>query len=97
MKTSKAKLSQKTIDLLAEAAESAFDADSPKTLPPNPPITPPEPLSDQITKVEDGIVCPHDTNGEANGGNGETNGETNDEPEGQADEEMPPLVDETEV
>ena len=28
MKTPKAKLSQKTIDLLAEAAESAFDADS---------------------------------------------------------------------
>ena len=29
--------------------------------------------------------------------NGETNGDTNDEPEGQADEEMSPLVDETEV
>ena len=86
MKTSRAKLSQKTIDLLAEAAESAFDADSPKTLPSDPPINPPEPLSDQITKVNDGVVCPHDTNGEAN-----------DEPEGQADGEMPPLVDETEV
>ena len=90
VKTSKAKLSQKTIDLLAEAAESAFDADSPKTLPPNPPINPPEPHSDQITKFKDGDVCPHDTNGE-------TKGEANDEPEGQADEEMPPLVDETEV
>ena len=94
MKTPKAKLSQKTIDLLAEAAESAFDADSTKTLPPNPPINPPEPLSDQITKVKDGIVCPHDTNGEPIG---EANGETNDELDGQADEEMPPLVDETEV
>ena len=86
VKTSQAKLSQKTIDLLADAAESAFDADSPKTLPPNPPINPPDPLCDQITKVEDGIVCPHDTNGKPNG---EANGETNDEPEGQADEEMP--------
>ena len=94
MKTPKAKLSQKTINLLAEAAESAFDADSIKTLPPNPPINPPEPLSDQIVEVTDGIVFPHDTNGEANG---EANGEPNDEPEGQADEEMPPLVDETEV
>ena len=90
MRTPKAKLSQKTIDLLAEAAESSFDADSTKTLPPNPPNDPPESLSDQIVKVKDGIVCPHDTNGEANG-------EKNDEPEGQADEEMPPLVDETEV
>ena len=98
MKTPRAKLSQKTIDLLAEAAESAFDADSPKTLPPDPPINPPEPLSDQITKVKDGVGCPHDTNGEPNGeANGETNGEANDESEGQADEEMPPLVDETEV
>ena len=94
LKTPRAKLSQKTIDLLAEAAESAFDADSPKTLPPSPPINPPEPLFDQITKVKDGVGCPHDTNGKANG---ETNGEANDEPEGQADEEMPPLVDETEV
>ena len=94
VKTPKAKLSQKTIDLLAEVAESAFDADSIKTLPPEPPINPPEPLSDQIVKVKDCIVCPHDTNGETNGeANGETNGETNDGPEGQADEEMPPLVD----
>ena len=75
-----------------------FDADSIKTLPPDPPINPPEPLSDQIVKVKDGIVCPHDTNREANGeANGETNGKTNDEPRGQAEEEMPPLVDETEV
>ena len=92
--TPKAKLSQKTIDLLAETAESAFDANSIKTLPPEHPINSPEPLSDQIVKVKDGIVCPHDTNGETNG---ETNGDTNDEPKGQADEEMPPLVDETEV
>ena len=93
-KKPEARLSQKTIDLLAEAAESAFDADSIKTLPPNnPPINPPEPSSDQIN-TNDGFVVTHETNGEANG---ETNGETNDEPEGQADEEMPPLVDETEV
>ena len=98
MNTPKAKLSQKTIDLLADAADSAFDADSIKTLPPDPPINPPEPLSDQIVKVNDGIVCPHDTNGETNGeANGETNGDTNDKPEDQADAEMPPLVDETEV
>ena len=97
-KTPKAKLSQKTIDLLAEAAESAFDADSIKTLPPECPINPPKPLSDQIVRVEDGVGCPHETNDETNGeANGETNGETNDEPESQADEEMPPLVDETEV
>ena len=77
MKTPKAKLSQKTIDLLADAAESAFDGDSFKTLPPDPPINPPEPLPDQIVRVKDGIVCPHDTNGETNGeANGETNGET---------------------
>ena len=97
-KSPKAKLSQKTFDLLADAAKSAFDADSIKTLSPNPPINPPEPLSDQIVEVKDGIVCPHDTNDEANGeANGETNGETSDEPRGQAEEEMPPLVDETEV
>ena len=88
-KTPEAKLSQKTIALLADAADSAFDADSIKTLPPDPPINPPEPLSDQI--VNDGIVCPHETNAD-----GETNGEANGEPEGQADTEMPPLVDETE-
>ena len=64
-----------------------------KTLPPNPPINPPEPSFDQIN-TNDGFVVTHETNGEANG---EANGETNDEPEGQADEEMPPLVDETEV
>ena len=80
--------------LIQKVTEPAFDADSVKTLPPEPPINPPEPLSDQIAKVNDGFVCPHDTNGETNG---ETNGDTNDEPEGQADEEMPPLVDETEV
>ena len=80
--------------LIQKVTEPAFDADSIKTLPPGPPINPPEPLCDQIIKVNDGFVCPHDTNGEANG---ETNGDTNDEPEGQADEEMPPLVDETEV
>ena len=98
MNTPKAKLSQKTIDLLADAAESAFDANSIKTLWPDPPINPSEPLPDQIVKVKDGIVCPHDTNGETNGeANGKTNGETNDETEGQADAEMPPLVEETEV
>ena len=98
VKTSPARLSQKTIDLLAEAAESAFDADSPITQPPNSPINHPDPLSDQITGVEDGIVCPQVTIGKPNGEtNDETNGETNDEPEGQANEEMPPLVDETEV
>ena len=88
--TPKAKLTQKAIDLLPKTAESAFDADSIKTLPPEPPINPPEPFSDQIVKVNDGFVCLHDTNGE-------TNGDKNGEPEGQADEEMPPLVDETEV
>ena len=93
-KTPRAKLSQKTIELLAEAAESAFDAGLPKTEltnpPPNLPIKPPEPLPDLIAKSKDGVDCPHETSG---GPNGETNGE----PEGQADEEMPPLVDETEV
>ena len=97
-KTPRAKLSQKTIDLLAEAAESAFDAELTETQPPNPPfnppINPPEPLSDQIAKFKDGVGCPHETSG---GPNGETNGEANSEPEGKADEEMPPLVDETEV
>ena len=71
--------------LIQKVTKPAFDADS---------INPPEPLSDQIAKVNDGFVCPHDTNGETNG---ERNGDTNDEPEGQADEEIPPLVDETEV
>ena len=65
-----------------------------KMQPTYPQINPPEPLSDQITKCKDGDDCPHETNGEANG---ETNGEANGEPEGKADEEMPPLVDETEV
>ena len=78
--------------LIQKVTEPAFDADS--INPPEPHINPPEPLSDQIAKVNDGFVCPHDTNGETNG---ETNGDTNDEPEGQADEEMPPLVDQTEV
>ena len=91
METSKAKLSQKTIDLLAEAAETAFNADSSKTLTPDPPIDPPNSFSDQIAKIKDGFVCSHDTNGEIHG---EANGETNDEPEGQADDDMPPLVDE---
>ena len=78
---------QKTNELLAEAAESAFDDGLPKTQPtnppPNPPNSPPKPLPDLITKSEDGVDCP---NGEANG-----------EPDGEADEEMSPLVDETEV
>ena len=77
---------------MADSAELAFDADSVSSLPTDPPTNPPEPLSDQI--VNDGIVCPHETNGATNG---ETNGEANGEPEGQADTEMPPLVDETEV
>ena len=68
--------------------EPAFHADSAN--PPDPSI----PLSDQLEKVNDGFVCSHDTNGETNG---EANGDTNDEPEGQADVEMPPLVDESEV
>ena len=101
-------MSQKTFDLLADAAESAFDADSIKS--PDPPINPPDPLLDQNVKVKDGIVCPHETNGEANGEangvangdriddpNGDRNGESKDEPEGQTEDEMPPLVDETEV
>ena len=58
------------------------------------PSDPSEPLSDQLEKVNDGFVCSHDTNGETIG---EANGDTNDEPEGQADVEMPPLIDETEV
>ena len=88
------KLSQKTIELLAEAAESAFDAGLPKTQPtnpPNPPNNPPKPLPDLIAKSEDGVDCP---NGETSGG---PNGEANGEADGEADEEMPPLVDETEV
>ena len=98
-KTPRAKLSQNTIELLAEVAESAFDVGLPKAQPtyppPNPPNNPPEPLSNQIEKSEDGVECP---NGETNGKlNGETNGEANGEPDGEADEEMPPLVDETEV
>ena len=93
------KLSQKTIELLAEAGESAFDAGLPKTQPtdppPNPPNNPPKPLPDLIAKPEDGVDCP---NGETSGGpNGETNSETNGEADGEADEEMLPLVDETEV
>ena len=48
MKTPKAKLFQKTIGLLAEAAESAFDADSIKTSPPVPPINP---LNPSLTKL----------------------------------------------
>ena len=84
---------------MADAAESAFDADSIKTLSLTLQLTLLNLLSDQIVKVNKvGIVCPHDTNGEANGeANGETNSESNDEPEGQAEEEMPPMVDETEV
>ena len=86
-KTPRAKLSQETIELLAEAAESAFDAGLPKAQPtcppPNPPNNPPEPLSDQIEKSEDGVNC--------------INGEPNGEPDGESDEEMPPLVDETGV
>ena len=89
------KLSQKTIDLLAEVAESAFDAEDSVPQPPypptNPPTNPPKSLFDQNAKYKDGVDCPNgETNGEANG---EINGELN----GEADEEMPPLVDETEV
>ena len=81
------RLSQKTIELLAEAAESAFDAGLPKTQPTNPPTNPPKPLPDLIAKSEDGVDCP----------NGETDGGPNGEANGEADEEMPPLVDETEI
>ena len=85
------KLSQKTIELLAEAAESATDAELPKTQPTNPASNPPNPFPDLFAKSEDGVDCP---NGETNGG---PNGEANCDPDGEADEEMPPLVDETEV
>ena len=85
------KLSQKTIKLLAEAAESAFDAGIPKAQPTNPPNNPLKPLPDLIAKSEDGVDCP---NGETNGG---PNGETNDEANGEVDDEMPPLVNKTEV
>ena len=89
------KLSQKTIALLAKAAESAFDAELPKAQPTNPPNNPPKPLPDLIAKSEDGVDCP---NGETSGEpNGEANGEANGEPDDEEDEEMPPLVDETEV
>ena len=94
MESSKAKLSQKTFELLTEAAETAFHVNTSKTLAPDTPASPPESFSDRIAKIKDGFVCPQDTNGKPNG---ETNDETNDEPEGQPDEEMPPLVDETEV
>ena len=77
--------------LIQKVTEPAFNADS---INPPEPSNPPESLSDQLEKINDGFVCSHDTNGETNG---EANGDTNDEPEGQADEEMPPLVDETEV
>ena len=68
------KLSQKTIDLLAEAAESAFDAGNSVPQPPNPPINPPTNppkfLFDQNEKSKDVVDCP---NGESNGkANGET-------------------------
>ena len=69
--------------MIQDVTEPAFHADSA-----NPP-DPSEPLSDQLEKVNDGFVCSHDTNGETNG---EANGDTNDEPEGQADVEMPPLI-----
>ena len=87
----KPKMSENTLDLLADAAETAFNAE-PQS--PNPPTNPPESFSDQIAKIKDGFVCSHDTNGETHG---EANGDRNDEPEGQAIDEMPPLVDETEV
>ena len=67
---------------------------NPKPQSPNPPTSPPESFSDQITKIKDGFVCSHDTNGDTHG---EANGDRNDEPEGQAIDEMPPLEDETEV
>ena len=69
-----------TWQLIQKLTEPAFSADSV-----NPPDSS-EPLSDQLEKVNDGFVCSHDTNGETNG---EANGDTNDEPEGQADVEMP--------
>ena len=83
-KTPLAKLMQK----VTGPALNADSVNSPE------PSNPPESLSDQLEKINDGFVCSHDTNGERNG---EANGDTNDEPKGQADEEMPPLVDETEV
>ena len=89
--TPKPKMSQKTFDLLAEAAETAFNA---KPQSPDPPTSPPESFSDQIAKIKDGFVCSHDTNGETHG---EANGDRNDEPEVQAIDDMPPLVNETEV
>ena len=85
------KMSENTLDLLADATETAFNAE-PQS--PNPPTNPPESFSDQITKIKDGFVCSHDTNGDTHG---EANGDRNDEPEGQAIDEMPPLEDETEV
>ena len=84
-------MSENTLDLLADAAGTAFTAE-PQS--PNPPTHPPESFSDQIAKIKDGFVCSHNTNGETHG---EANGDRNDEPEGQAIDEMPPLVDETEV
>ena len=50
--------------LIQKVTEPAFNADSI-----NPPelSNPPEPLSDQLEKINDGFVCSHDTNGETNG------------------------------
>ena len=57
------KLSQKTIDLLAEAVESAFDAENsvphPPDPPTNPPTNPPKSLFDQNAKSKDGVDCPN--------------------------------------
>ena len=69
-------------------------SDATKTQSPDPPTNPPESLSTQNPNVKDGFVCSHDTNGDTHG---EANGDRNDEPEGQAIDEMPPLIDETEV
>ena len=73
----KPKISENTLDLLKDAAETAFNAEHQS---PNPPINPPESFSDQIAKIKDGFVCSHDTNGDTHG---EANGDRNDEPEGQ--------------
>ena len=85
------KRSEDVLDLLTDATNSTFD-DEPQS--PDPPTNPPESLSDQNPEIKDGFVCSHDTNGDTHG---EANGDRNGEPEGQAIDEMPPLIDETEV
>ena len=71
-----------SIPLLADTAGSASNAALPNTQPSNHQKNPPKSLPDLIAKPVDGVDCP--------------NGETKGEPDGEAHEEMPPLVDETE-